>query len=535
MPKLGENAENSTNVTVGIITVLTDFELPAVKRAFGIEPMSTSKPVGDRDYWFAKIGSEESTMNIAITVTDGQGNDKARTATGNLIKEFDPMIVMLIGIAAGIKDRVSLGDIVVSSAVYFYEPAKLTQNGTQHRPRVEKPSKSIMRYFRTFSNRPLHSDWHGAFHIAEGKLKSEDFPDPPKCLHPRPYIGMIASGEKIFADDSLKKMQGVEHGDIFAGETEGWGFAQAAIEAQKDWIVIRGISDLGDPETKDGIDKDRYHHSAANAAATYARTFLEKTDFKGKPKSKVSGVGKNIDIPESINPKLKPEEPVETPIDRPNAIEKQNVQVDVRKEQVALAVSAIIFHETRNPPEILFCYSEKQKKFILPGGHFYKMLEKTNEKVPAWYVDPNARPSTFLLEEKLKDKYEIKASLDTDFHAQSAYFHMANIETPFLLLAERPSVGEGHEWHYDFYYMCKKESPKDSYYEVDDREKKWLVDTYYEFADREKKWLSLEEIQQLVNNNKIFDNLEDVMKEAMNKKKAKKPITDKRGEKVKGK
>ena len=514
MSKLGENAEIPTNVAVGIITVLAKYELPAVKRAFGIDPKSSLKRVGDNEYWFAKIRSNESTMDIAITVTDEQGNYNARKVAANLIKVFDPRIVMLIGIAAGVKDKVNLGDIVVSSAVYFYEPAKLKQNKKQPRPQLENAPESLMKDFQTFSKGLLYPGWHEAFLKAEGKLKSEVHLDPPEHIHPEQHIGLIASGEKIFADDGLKQMQRSEHGNILAGETEGWGFAQAAKEAQTDWIVIRGISDFGDPETKDGRDKDRYHHSAANAAATYARTFLEQT-------------------PKYIKPK--PEEPVKTPIGRPNAIEKQDVQLDVRKEQVALAVSAIIFHETRNPLEILFCYSEKQKKFILPGGHFYKMLEETNEKVPAWYVDPNASPFTFLLEEKLKDKYEIKASLDRDFYAQRSYYHMANIVTPFLLLAERPSANEGHEWHYDFYYMCKKESPKDSYYEVDDREKKWLEDSYYEFTDREKKWLSLEEVQQLVNNNKIFDNLKDVMMEAIIKKEAKKPITDKRGEEVKGK
>ena len=170
----------------------------------------------------------------------------------------------------------------------------------------------------------------------------------------------------------------------------------------------------------------------------------------------------------------KQEEHVETPIVQPNAIEKQNVQLDVRKEQVALAVSAIIFHKTSNTPKILLCYSEKQKRFILPGGHFYKILEETKEKVPAWYVDPNARPADFLLKEKLKDKYRIDACLDTDFHAARDHhaardsIHMTEIEpTPFLTLAERPLPGEGHEWHYDFYYMCKIKFPEDSKLELD--------------------------------------------------------------------
>lgn len=494
---LGENAESPTNVDVGIITVLRDFELPAVKRAFGIYPKSPSKQVGDREYWFAKIGSEESTMNIAITVTDTQGNDNARTVTGNLIEWLNPKIVMLIGIAAGVKDKVSRGDIVVSNAVYFYEPAKLTQNRKQPRPRVASASDSLLRHFRTFSDRAPYSGWHEAFHIAEGKLKSEGLSNPSEYIHPTPHIGLIASGEKIFADSGLKEMQRVEHGDICAGETEGWGFAQAAEEAQKDWIVIRGISDFGDPETKEGIDKDRYHHSAANAAATYARKFLEQTDFKGEPKSEVS--------PWAEKRKPKPDEPIETPPYQP------------AKEPVALAVSAIIFHKTSNPLRILFCWSKTQDHFILPGGHFYKRVGDTNEKIPAWFVNPDTRPADFLLEEKLKNKYEIVAHLDGDFHHECEDIRgFARIEpTPFLNLFEKPSYEDGHVWHFDFYYMCKIDSPKDSSLEANPRFK----------------WCSLQDVDQMVKEKRTFTNLREVTKVAMDEK-AGRAITDRREEEV---
>ena len=140
------------------------------------------------------------------------------------------------------------------------------------------------------------------------------------------------------------------------------------------------------------------------------------------------------------------------------------------KEPVALVVSAIIFHKTSDTPKILFCWSDNQEHYILPGGHFYKnkRVWYGNKKVPAWYVDPNTRPADFLLKEKLKDKYSIDANLDTDFHTKSGSIHMTEIEPPpFLTLAERPLPDEGHAWHYDFYYMCKIKFPEDSKLELD--------------------------------------------------------------------
>jgi hypothetical protein len=213
----------------------------------------------------------------------------------------------------------------------------------------------------------------------------------------------------------------------------------------------------------------------------------------------------------------KQEEPVETPTVQPNAIEKPNVQVDVRKEQVALAVSAIIFHKTSNPPKILFCWSGKQERYILPGGHFYKRVGDANEKIPVWSVNPDTRPADFLLEEKLKDKYGIIAHLDEDFHHESEDIRgMATIEpTPFLNLFEKPSHDDGHVWHFDFYYMCKIESPEDSKLDNDHRFKWWL----------------LEDVQQMVKKKKTFANLQEVIEVAIDKN-AKKAITDKRGEEL---
>jgi hypothetical protein len=182
-----------------------------------------------------------------------------------------------------------------------------------------------------------------------------------------------------------------------------------------------------------------------------------------------------------------------------------------------LAVSAIIFHKTSNPPKILFCWSDKQERYILPGGHFYKRVGDANEKIPVWSVNPDTRPADFLLKEKLEDKYGIIAHLDEDFHHESEDIRgMATIEpTPFLNLFEKPSHEDGHVWHFDFYYMCKIESPADS--NIDD--------------DRRFEWWSLEDVQQKVKKKKTFVNLQEVIEVAIDKK-AKKAITDKRGEEV---
>ena len=272
---VAKNKEIPEHVDVGIITILPDVELRAVQRAFKILDTEPNQ-VGDRKYWFTKIKSKDSTPDIAITVVGKQGNEMSKTVTRNLIESFNPDFVMLIGIAAGVKDEVSMGDVVVSESVYYYELAKVREDGTKRPEGHIEYTPSLPEDVETlFLRKNVLEDWHDAFHAAEGKLKSEGLLNPPHVLHPRLHKGMIASGEKTLADGSLKHMRDNIHGDIRAGEKEGWGFARAAKEANKAWIVIRGITDYGDGETKEGPDKDQYRHSAANAAATCALTFLK--------------------------------------------------------------------------------------------------------------------------------------------------------------------------------------------------------------------------------------------------------------------
>lgn len=262
---------------MGIITVLSDVELPAVKRAFNIIDKNTEpKDVDGMDYWLKNIESKGSTLSIAITTAYDKGNENAKKITKDFINKFNPEVVMLVGIAAGVKSEVKLGDVVISKEVCYYEPSKITSNGVQPRWLSKETGDFPLSAITTFSrNNGALYDWHDNFHRVEGKLRREGLPDPLEILHPEIHIGTIASGEKILADGSLQVMHDNIDANIRAGETEGWGFLRAANEEKKDWIVIRGISDFGDDKTKDGKNKDRYHHSAANAAATFALTFLK--------------------------------------------------------------------------------------------------------------------------------------------------------------------------------------------------------------------------------------------------------------------
>jgi hypothetical protein len=194
----------------------------------------------------------------------------------------------------------------------------------------------------------------------------------------------------------------------------------------------------------------------------------------------------------------------------PKADEKPNVLVESGKASspVSLAVSAIFINNKSNPTTTLFCYSKRQKRYILPGGHFWENSSNPNEKIEAWKKNPKITPYKFLLNKKLNEKYGIQAILDEKFHAQQQDIRDAIKEPlPYCILHERPEHDEGHEYHYDFYYMCNHVSTVDK----------------NKFNEYNCKWLSLEEINKMVDAlpQETFANLLGVITNAIKDKEEK--------------
>jgi len=86
---------------------------------------------------------------------------------------------------------------------------------------------------------------------------------------PRASFGPIGCGELVIADEETIPKLLSECPKMLAVAMEGAGVAQAAENAHVNFLEIRGISDLANPE-KD----DRWHIYAANAAAAFTRGFL---------------------------------------------------------------------------------------------------------------------------------------------------------------------------------------------------------------------------------------------------------------------
>jgi nucleoside phosphorylase len=247
-------------VDVLIIAVLPKFELAAVERIFGILPGAEPDPGGSGDVWLRQIQTRHSGLvSIAVTFIGEQGNSAASASTTRLLAEIRPRLVVLTGTAAGIRDKVKLGDVIVCGLVVDYEGARVTVDGSLPRIDRKETDDLFWKQVQLFDGTAHASNWLKYFNEAQQQLSCVE--QPPASVQPESHAAWIASGEKLLADGSLAEIAKKHDERIRGGEKEGFGFATAANKEHVPWLIVRGVSDHGDPQSKDGNEKDKYHPS----------------------------------------------------------------------------------------------------------------------------------------------------------------------------------------------------------------------------------------------------------------------------------
>lgn len=261
------------------MSALPGLEHPAVLRAFNIPSATQPRIIGSDRYWQTELTTADGqVLSVVISSIGGSGNAAAEIPVERMVRNFQPEAMFLVGIACGLP-AYNLGDVVTSEVVLGYEYAKNTPQGRLNRSRAKSTPTHLVEDVGYFG---AHAEWQEEVKRLGANCDPKEWPRANFMPTLRPSV-WIASGEKVMADGELLRLN-QQHDKISAGEMEGFGFADAC-EKQRPrvpWLVIRGISDHGDP-SKDGGEKsadapkkDEYHLAAAISGAAFLRVFLEK-------------------------------------------------------------------------------------------------------------------------------------------------------------------------------------------------------------------------------------------------------------------
>ena len=212
-------------------------------------------------YTVGAFRGQHEPYSIVLRQT-GSRNNEVALAAERIIQLYQPTIIILTGIAGGVKDA-GIGDVVVATQAYGYEAGKSTDDGFSSRPNVLPYSPELIELARAVERA---GNWRQRL--------------SPATSGPQVYFGPIASGDQVVASTQAEAYRIIKahYNDTLALEMESIGFARAlAAYPHIRAINIRGISDLLDGKTAQHDAKNQPR--AAEHAAAFVFELLDQLNF----------------------------------------------------------------------------------------------------------------------------------------------------------------------------------------------------------------------------------------------------------------
>lgn len=236
----------TTKIDIAIL-VATDIEQNVVLQ--NLVPYSDEESIqkiysDNLTYYCGLFGKYSS----AVIKTNKMGSTQRGASiqvTTKLIEDLNPKILIMPGIAFGKdKEKQEIGDILVSTSLAVYEPARVNDDlsMTYRGPTPEANEVLINR----FSEKEFIFNYEGI----DKKVKVSS--------------GMLLSGEKLIDNLDFKKRLLTNFPDAIGGEMEGAGVYASSDYKKIPWIIIKSICDWGD-----GEKNKTFQELAANSSIKY--------------------------------------------------------------------------------------------------------------------------------------------------------------------------------------------------------------------------------------------------------------------------
>lgn len=251
---------------IGVVTVVPE-EMQEVRKLLDVQHnlagtayyVSQDRPKGDFDLVVLKLAD--------------RGNISSGEGTRDLIEDFRPWFILLVGIGGGVagRDGTSLGDVIIADYVDCYEFAKVVDGQNKLR-RLPFDQPSLLLRERVAEQAKVSRQWIRRMTI-----------ERPVAGEPNAIVGNIISGEKVLGDPKNEEQKRIlrEFDKALAVDMESYGLARAIFRSRESvhynpqYLVLRGVSDLVNRKGNNKT-RQRWRSYAANAAAAFAAEMIEK-------------------------------------------------------------------------------------------------------------------------------------------------------------------------------------------------------------------------------------------------------------------
>lgn len=237
---------------VGVLTVLAEESRAVVEVLERHRQYRSEQLPGGQQAHRAIISAESGELRVVAMQTLDRGPESAGEAYRFMVETFTPSVVLLVGIAGGIRAGIEVGDVVIADEVIYYDARRETSSGPQRRGRTQPMAPVLLHRVNEF------------FRRHRGLLAQ------PTGEQIRVHRGPIGTGNAVITDEASDILSYLRQFNekTLAVETEAGGVGQAFYEqidragTLRGWLTIRGISDLADSHK--GHD---HHQFAAERAA----------------------------------------------------------------------------------------------------------------------------------------------------------------------------------------------------------------------------------------------------------------------------
>lgn len=227
----------------------------------------------DDDYIFytGYFQKESKKIKVVMTQSTHMGMVPAASLTTRLIHNFVPRYIVMTGIAAGIHNKVNMGDIVVAEYVWDYGAGKETIVGEEaiHNNTIQQVTLDTEIAHMV---KRLSSDVTA---LAEIKRKFHGTkPSTELNLHLVP----VATGAAVIANPEKVKMIQEQIRDVVAIEMEIYGVyyaARWAIKPKPKYIAIKSICDFADTKKND----DFHNYASFTSAKIFEKLAVDYFEY----------------------------------------------------------------------------------------------------------------------------------------------------------------------------------------------------------------------------------------------------------------